>query len=198
MGDFFIGLDLGQASDYTALVILERIDGEPAAYHLRHIERPRLGTPYPEIVARVKALTATAPLAGHYVLVVDATGVGAAVVDLLRAASLRLVAAVITAGDRASLSAGTWHVPKRDLVAAVLALLQTGRLKIADGLSLAPVLAKELLNFRVKIDPTTAHDSYAAWREGDHDDLVLSAALAAWYAERGPKAGAWGRMRITD
>jgi hypothetical protein len=74
-------------------------------------------------------------------------------------------------------------VPKRDLVAAVQVLLQNGRLKIAPELELAPVLKKELLNFRVKIDPKTAHDSYEHWREGDHDDLVLATALACWYSE---------------
>lgn len=42
------------------------------------------------------------------------------------------------------------------------------------------MLRAELLNFRVKINLKTAHDFYEAWREGDHDDLVLAAALAAW------------------
>jgi hypothetical protein len=28
-----------------------------------------------------------------------------------------------------------------------------------------------------------AHDSYGAWREGAHDDLVLAVAVAAWYGE---------------
>jgi hypothetical protein len=74
-------------------------------------------------------------------------------------------------------------VPKRDLVAAVQVLLQNGRLKIAEGLELAPTLRKELLGFRVKVDPKTAHDSYEHWREGDHDDLVLATALACWYRE---------------
>ena len=46
------------------------------------------------------------------------------------------------------------------------------------------VLVKELLNFRVKINISTAHDSYEAWREGDHDDLVLSVALSCWAGER--------------
>jgi hypothetical protein len=36
----------------------------------------------------------------------------------------------------------------------------------------------------VKINISTAHDSYEAWREGDHDDLVLSVALACWAGER--------------
>jgi len=26
------------------------------------------------------------------------------------------------------------------------------------------------------------NDTYAAWREGDRDDLVLAVAVAAWYA----------------
>jgi len=46
------------------------------------------------------------------------------------------------------------------------------------------------LSFKVKINLKTAHDSYEAWREGQHDDLVLFVALAAWFAER--------RYRNTD
>jgi len=186
MSEFIVGLDLGQASDYTGLIVLERIAAEPVAYHLRHIERPTLGTPYPAIVARVKTLTEAQPLAGHYTLIVDATGVGAAVIDLLRAARLRMVPVTITGGDTATRSGDGWRTPKRDLVAAVLTLLQTNRLKIAESLALGPVLVAELLNFKVKIDPQTAHDSYSAWREGDHDDLVLAVALACWWAERCP------------
>ncbi len=28
------------------------------------------------------------------------------------------------------------------------------------------------------------NDTYEAWRESDHDDLVLAAAMAAWYGEK--------------
>ena len=41
-----------------------------------------------------------------------------------------------------------------------------------------------MLAFQVTIT-NAANDTYGAWREGTHDDLVLSVALAAWYAERG-------------
>jgi hypothetical protein len=61
--------------------------------------------------------------------------------------------------------------------------LQNGRLKVARELPLAETLKTELLNFRVKIDPKTAHDSYEHWREGDHDDLVLATAMACWYRQ---------------
>ncbi|MEJ7861626.1 MAG: hypothetical protein WKF90_08310 [Pyrinomonadaceae bacterium] len=35
----------------------------------------------------------------------------------------------------------------------------------------------------------SAHDTYGAWREGTHDDLVLAAALALWCANGGVKPG---------
>ena len=53
------------------------------------------------------------------------------------------------------------------------------------------MLVQELLNFRVKIDPLTAHDSYGARCEGQHDDLVLATVVACWYGERQPGYGVW-------
>jgi len=46
------------------------------------------------------------------------------------------------------------------------------------------VLRRELLHFKIRIDPQTAHDGYAAWRAGAHDDLVLVAAAVTWDADR--------------
>ena len=43
-------------------------------------------------------------------------------------------------------------------------------------------LRRELRHFKIRIDPQTAHDGYAAWRAGAHDDLVWAAADTAWYA----------------
>lgn len=48
----------------------------------------------------------------------------------------------------------------------------------------ATKLVEEFLNFRVKINLNTGYDSYEAWREGIHDDLVLSVALACFTATR--------------
>ena len=76
-----------------------------------------------------------------------------------------------------------YRVPKRDLVSTLQVLLQNDWLKIAEGLSLAKILTREMQNFRTKISLATGHDSYEAWREGDHDDLVLAVALACWYAK---------------
>jgi hypothetical protein len=73
-------------------------------------------------------------------------------------------------------------------VSSVQLLLEQRRLRIAKGLPDAPVLVRELLNFRVTITPS-AHETFGAWRENEHDDLVLAVALAAWLAEREPQ---WG------
>ncbi len=188
MYNFFLGLDLGQAQDYTALAVVERkefrYEAKPCEYHIRHLERPKLGTPYPAIVEKVQDLMQSPQLLNRTALVVDATGVGRPVVDLFRKAGLRPVAITITGGNTVTVGGGGYHVPKRDLVSTLQVLFQSGRLKVAGGLKLAPVLVEELLNFKVKINVKTAHDSYEAWREGIHDDLVLAVALACWYGER--------------
>ena len=38
-------------------------------------------------------------------------------------------------------------------------------------------------NFRVKVTDA-ANETFGAWRERPHDDLVLAVAIAAWQAER--------------
>jgi hypothetical protein len=158
-------------------------DRPPARYASSHLDRLTLGTPYPAVGDHVQKLLKTPALQGAQ-LVVDATGVGRPVVDMLRQRGLQPVPITITGGDQTVYDHGGWWVPKRDLVAAVQVLLQTERLKFAAGIPMVSVLVQELLAFRVKIDPLTAHDSYGAWREGAHDDLLLAVAVAAWYDER--------------
>ncbi len=220
---FYVGLDLGQRRDRTAIAVIEeplwipdeetqfayrapatgwvapdslrpehramlrRLNyerGRPAhpPLSLRHLERIPLGTRYPEIVARVVALMRTPPLAGNAWLIVDATGVGAPVVDLFRAAVDGLVEVVITGGHEVTWDAEgdlRCRTPKRLLVSSIQALLQSERLKIAAGLPEAQTLVDELLAFQVTISEA-AHDSYAG-RQGAHDDLVLATAMACWY-----------------
>jgi hypothetical protein len=185
---YTVGLDLGQVSDPTALAVLEHRwdEGEPA-FDCPHLRRWPLGTPYPDIVRDVAGVLRT-PALGGAALVVDGTGVGRAVVDLFSAAGLAPVPVTIHGGEQVTADEqGGFRVPKRDLAGVLQVLLQGGRLRIARGLPAATLLAAELLNFRVKINLKTAHDTYEAWREGDHDDLVLAVALAAWHAVYRPR-----------
>jgi hypothetical protein len=181
---FVVGLDLGQVQDYSAVAVVQRLAGRESAVHVPHLERFPLGTRYPDIVSRMAQLLATPPLRGQASLVVDATGVGTAVIDLLSQANLSPIAMTITGGDKIHREAkNRYSIPKRELVGCLQVLLQTGRLKIASALPEANLLVKELLAFQVKIT-SHAHDTYGAWREGTHDDLVLALALAVWYGSQ--------------
>ena len=221
---YYLGLDLGQAQDYTAISVIEEpvwIPDEETAFRLvaprhgwvspaelvpaqlaqardveyyagrperpvlalRHLERLPLGTPYPAVVQRVVHLMQTPPLAGRApMLLVDHTGVGRPVSDLLRQHKLPLVAITITGGTAITQDGADLGVPKRDLISTMAVLLEGRRLQIAESLPEAAALTKELQVFQRRVS-RAGNDQYAAWREGTHDDLVLATALACWYRE---------------
>jgi hypothetical protein len=188
-GEFVVGLDLGQRQDYTALCVLERLKhvttqgGEVAiTYDLRHLHRWSLGTPYPEIVQETAALLDRAPLSrADTTLVIDRTGVGAVVADLFVEAGLEPYGVVLHGGTTIAREGTGARVPKRDAVHVLVTLLQTGRLHMAAGMPLLDVLQRELAAFRVSVS-LKGHDTYESWRQNDHDDLVLSVAMGAWFA----------------
>lgn len=213
--EYVIGVDLGQAHDYTAVAVLERELRETgrtlkryaygggnelapemeATYKVRHLERFPLGTAYPEQVERVKELThATQRLKlrngerAKARLVVDQTGVGRPVVDMLKKAGLRnLTSVTIHGGDQTVREWTSYRAPKRELVSVLQVLLQTKRLEVAAGLPLAQTLQQEMLAFKVEISKS-GHDAYGNdWRENPHDDLVLAVSLAGWVGERVPR-----------
>jgi len=208
--NYFVGLDLAQKGDYTAIAVVEHgiqalggVDGatfEPRTatrLDVRHLERLPLGTSYLEVVERVCELVHAPQLRKNCTLVVDATGVGAPVVDLLRSAPLdcTLLAVTITGGDHQTKSEGGWRVPKRDLVTGLQVALERKELRIPEGLQMARTLVTELMNMQVRITDT-GHDAYGAFRSGEHDDLVLALGLACWARRFGWLGEAGGRLPI--
>ena len=213
MGWFFVGLDLGQSHDFTAIAVVERVvragKFDPVDFgceeiiqrQLRHLERVPLGTAYTEIVERVGRVVRTPAVRDQCYLVVDATGVGRPVVDMLRSARLpcRLMAVLITGGEQGGAANDYYHVPKRDLITGMRLLLEQGKLKIAAALEHGPTLIHEMAGMRVKMS-AAGNEQYEAWREGTHDDLVLAVALACWgmgkiYPDRG-KGKVYGTSRV--
>ncbi len=149
----------------------------------RHLERLPLGTNYVDVVERVTRLLATPPLADRPTcLVVDITGVGRGVYDLMRRSGLDAIGISIHGGSELSVTGEGWSTPKRDLISATQVRLQSGTLQVAASLPETATLIHELVNYRVKIDERTAHDSYNA-RSGQHDDLVLALCLAVWFRD---------------
>jgi Terminase RNaseH-like domain len=106
---YSVGVDLGQANDYTAIAVLEKkvvppetvmfspvgehpgnrlVEGS-LVYDLVYLKRPKLGTPYDVIAKRVADLVCKLEPQGAFgelgqvTLSVDGTGVGRGVVDML-------------------------------------------------------------------------------------------------------------------
>jgi len=105
------------------------------------------------------------PDLGRAKIIIDATGVGRPVVDLMKESGLSgLVPVTITGGDSVSEAyvngLHEWRVPKRDLIGALQVLLQNERLKSPAGMNLKDELIQELQNFKVKLSSETGHDRY--------------------------------------
>lgn len=193
---FFVGLDLGKNQDHSSLPVIERRElvfpeRDPVTMEfrrevwnvLRHLRRVPLHTPYPDVVELVRRLVSLPELARRTTLVVDATGVGSPVVDLLRQAKLpcSLVPVTITSGDRETSDARGYGVPKRDLIVGLQVAFQKRWIRLAGGARELQAFRKELMDIRVHVSTQTAYERYAA---PGHDDLALAAALAWWRLRR--------------
>src|SRR5207253_9550902 len=92
-GVLYAGLDLGQKHDPSAIAVVEREDEKHLGLgstvmkclRVRHLERVPLGTPYARVAERVSGLLCQPQFRRITRLVVDATGVGVRVVELLAA-----------------------------------------------------------------------------------------------------------------
>ncbi len=195
---YFVGLDLGQSQDHSALAVVERADLVldefdhatyarlmQRRYRVRFLERVALGTPYPNVVERVREVVRAKPLVGRCTLMVDATGVGAPVVDLLQRAQLGcgIEPVILTGGERESHAEGVWCVPKQDLVAGLRLMLENRELGLPLRYAPSRLLVKEMAQMETWMG-VRGGVTFGARREGAHDDLVMASALACWRARR--------------
>jgi hypothetical protein len=205
LGIVTIGLDIGQKVDPTAIAVVEtqaRETGRTLHNHgegqaqcgisclreqetrflVRFLERLPLGTSYPDVAARLVSVVAGLVSRGveRVELRADSTGVGAPVIDILRAAlraePCQIVAVTFTHGDRYERDGGIARLGKAFLVSRLQALLQTGRIDL-PATAEARALAEELQTYEIHIDQD-ANDRYGAFKVGTHDDLVTALGLA--------------------
>jgi len=199
---FSIGVDLGQRRDFSAVAVVERVEtvvfgfdhlhwmqteeGKPDEWVVRHLERMALGTPYTAVTARVVELARHPAIRGNCRLVVDATGVGMPVVDMLRAArpGCEMAPVVITGGQGERFDRGVWHVPKVDLLARLQGLLEQKRLRIARRMRESGTLVRELTEIR-GTRRASGRLRVGAEGAGEHDDLAVAVSLAVWMGRKG-------------
>lgn len=193
--NYVLGVDLGTQQDFTAIVLLKRVEKLTAKTTLRRdeertvvshyqvplLEQLALGTEYPLIIARVKQILELPQLYGQCQLVVDATGVGLPVLQQMRGQGLSPIGVTITGGSTVGQNSSGYTVPKQELVSTTQVLFQQKRIQIARALALADHFMSQLKKFKVKV--TAARNE--TWEgDKDHDDIVMAAAIAFWYAEK--------------
>ena len=192
---FYLGLDLGQARNFSAIAIAERrietTGRSPVTFApetttrviVHHLERIPLRTPYLEVVQRVQTLAHHPVFENRRLeIVIDSTGVGAVIRDLLRDARLgvsegrniRIVPVTPTGGEHASLLHGdVLSVSSHDLLSNLRVLLEKRMLTIAVHGPASDALRTEFLRWGTR---------------SAHDDLLFAVAIACWRAGSPPRS----------
>ena len=183
---FYLGVDLGLRHDPSVVVVLEDLTRETGwdAVNLRKLSERRLElrliqalpleTPYFELPSLLETLLARLP-AGRRHVTIDATGVGAPVVELLQRSRLgvSLHPIVMTAGEAIGHLPHATTVPRHVLVENLRLLFETTILKIPRPLEGLPELLKELRTL-------------GPCKSSHPDDRAIALSLAAWQARPNP------------
>ena len=179
---YFVGVDLGQRGSHTAFIVLERFDEQPdftsmlrgATHRTRYIVRQAirlpLGTPYTEVGLRLKAMVGKLTPRGTTIVVIDESGGGIPVVEMLRrdlaGTGARLVPLTITSGQTTS----TTSVPRAALINKLQVMAEREELEIAKGCKDLEALTHELISLSLQ-------------KTNETDDLALALCLACWRAK---------------
>lgn len=152
-------------------------------YHYRCLLLDRwTNISYTEQCDRLRRLLVSGPLREDDVtLVVDFTGVGRPVAEMLRSRGLKPIGVTITAGVNVNDNGWTLTVPKADLVSVASILHHNARIAYSPQLRHAERLVGEFAAFQRS---TTATGRAVYGGRGEHDDLVIATALALWQGER--------------
>ena len=186
-----VGIDLGKQSDYTAISVLDRIPTDDGGneVHVRYLRRLR-GVSYTAVVEEISQMAEWPALEGCP-FVVDATGLGRPVFDMLARRVRRAEALTISSGITVIKHAPReYSVPKADLVGAMQVLVAGHRIKVGAHIPDATAFIQELTDFGYETSESGRTSFNAAGTA--HDDLVLSVAMAAWKLQHGGGVGqAW-------
>ena len=158
------------------------------------LEEFPLGTTYRDIVARHKDIVTDKEVFRNVDHLVDATGVGEAVLEMMHIDLPDCIGLYFTGGDRVreGKTKTELFVPKRDIAMSLLLWHQHDRIHVnqghdrtRDGRRQAEVFQRyeeQLSKFKEKIK-TTHHTVWENESDADHDDLVIAVAMACWWAQ---------------
>jgi hypothetical protein len=198
-----VGVDLGKSIDSTAIAIIHHTvnglgTGRPnhatktwrqdsvQRFDLVHLQRLPLGMNYVAQAQAIGEIMQREPLkSAGAKLVVDQSGVGVGVVDLMETNGLRPIRLQITAGAEETQEGNIHRVAKTILISRLEAAMHAEELHVAAALSEAEALRVELKDFQRHVTASGANTWSA--RSGKHDDIVLAVSYGIWWATSGPR-----------
>lgn len=190
---YWLGVDLAQAQDNTALVAIhdEQLPIWTASNRQTLGQRTRTityadkfrGVSYPDVVSHILRVMNQPQLRGRTRLVVDGSGLGRVVSDLLRDAKVDHIAIQMTVGQNWTRKGHYTNVGKTLMLENLSVLFASGELEFAEDLVLRKDVLAELETFQLE---TTAagNQVITQGRSGDHHgDLAIALAGAAFASE---------------
>lgn len=210
MREYLLSWDVAQKQDKTALQLWRRTPSivpgnriaEDRVFNYLDLvyQREMEGVPYTEQCRRVQELMNGERMKNNCDLIIDGTGIGQAVVDIMREHGLEPIPIVFTSGltmnvkyAEATRRFGGFGktldlrtiaelcVPKVDMIHAAKVLLEQNRIRIATGVANAEEFKKQLLHFKGKVNER-GNVSYGNDAEAKHDDWVACFIMACWFA----------------
>jgi len=224
MHEYILCCDIGKKRDAFSLMLLQDnaqiLDGNKTLgtpdkvihfYDVTNIEKYH-GLGYEESADRIAQVMQNPKLRLNTDLLIDGTGIGDAVVELVRKRGLYPIPIIFSGGNapvehnaqfgnvfkgqEGKLSGvqviESISVPKKDLVDAGKVIIQQGRLRVAPG-KWKDDFKEQLQRFKGKVNERTKNIKYEAETEGVHDDLVVVFLMGAWYILNRKEKGAQER-----
>lgn len=212
--NYIVTGDMGKRTDNATIAVCQRVTKlrggevpEPGIYighsppevvytelDFVRLEEFPLETPYRSIVARHKEIVTHKEVIRNVDHLVDATGVGEAVLEMMHIDLPACIGLYFTGGDRVreGKSKTELFVPKRDIAMSLLLWYENDRIHVAtgndrtrEGRRQAEVYKRydeQLAKFTEKIK-ATHHTVWENESDADHDDLVIAVAMACWWAQ---------------
>lgn len=183
MARYIVGVDLAKLHDYTAIVVIDTtLLASEEKYVVSAVYRYPIGIEYHRVASHIIEQVLGFPYEGDVTLVVDATGLGAPVLEQFRANLSSVMGVTITGGSNFARKGNDFNIPKIDLISTLLSVVENRCLYFAQEIPELDTMIHELMAFQGHFSET-GRIRYEGRQA--HDDMVIALALGVWYASEG-------------
>lgn len=189
---FWIGADLGQANDFSAICVIKdeclptiinkRVELGPQKRTIIFADRFR-GVSYVDVVDHMIRLKNAKPFGGKSLLVIDGTSIGRVVSDMLQDQNVPHTAVQMTAGQEWRRKGRYVNASKTLMIENTSVLFAAGELKFAHDLPLRGEIEQDLASFSLATTAAGNQVIKQSRNASGHGDLGISLIVAAFASQ---------------